>query len=73
MQRAPQFPLGWRSLANALGHLGTLEEAREALAQFLTLMPSYTTEQAARASIRFRDEPVFQHYLEGPRKAGWKG
>ena len=73
VQRAPHYPLGWRSLANALGHLGTLDEAREALAQFLTLMPSYTTEQAARASIRFRDEPVFQHYLEGLRKAGWKG
>ena len=73
VQRAPHFPLGWRSLANALGHLGMLDEASEALAQFLTLMPSYTTEHAARASARFRDEPVFQHYLEGLRKAGWKG
>ena len=73
VQRAPHYPLGWRSLANALGHLGTLDEAHEALAQFLTLMPSYTTEQAARASVGFRDEPVFQHYLEGLRKAGWNG
>jgi tetratricopeptide (TPR) repeat protein len=73
VQRAPHYPLGWRSLANALGHLGTLDEAREALAQFLTLMPSYTSEQAARASVRFRDEPVFQHYLGVLRKAGWKG
>jgi len=73
VQRAPHYPLGWRSLANALGQLGALDEAREALAQFLTLMPSYISEQAARASIWFRDEPVFQHYLEGLRKAGWKG
>lgn len=73
VQRAPHYPLGWRSLANALGQLGRLDEAREALAQFITLMPSYTTEQAARAAVGFRDEPVFQHYLEGVRKAGWKG
>jgi hypothetical protein len=50
-----------------------MDEARAALGQFLTLMPGYTTEQAARASVGFRDEAVFQHYLEGLRKAGWQG
>jgi TolB-like protein/Tfp pilus assembly protein PilF len=73
VQRAPNYPLGWRSLTNALGHLGKPDDARDSLSQFLTLMPSYTTESAARASVQFRDEPVFQHYLEGMRKAGWKG
>ena len=73
VQRAPQYPLGWRILANALGQLGELDEARDALARYLTLSPGFTNEQAARASTGFRDEAVFQHYLEGLRKAGWKG
>ena len=73
VQRAPHYPIGWRGLANALGQLGRMDEAREALGQFLALMPAYATEQAARASVGFRDEAVFQHYIEGLRKAGWKG
>jgi adenylate cyclase len=73
VQGAPQFPPGWRSLANALGQLGRLDEAREALAKFLALSPGLCSEQAIRASTGFRDEAVFQHYLEGLRKAGWKG
>ena len=31
------------------------------------------TEQTARSVITFRDEAVFQHWLEGLRKAGWEG
>jgi TolB-like protein/tRNA A-37 threonylcarbamoyl transferase component Bud32 len=72
-RRAPTYPIGWRSLANALGQLGRLDEAREALAEFLRLMPEYTTEAAARASVGFRREEHFQYYLEGLRKAGWSG
>jgi adenylate cyclase len=73
VQCAPQYPLAWRGLANALGQLGRLDEAREALTQFLLLAPNYTSEQAVRATVTFRDEAVFQHYLEGLRKAGWTG
>ncbi len=73
VQRGPSYPIGWRGLANALGQLGRLDEAREALERFLALMPGYATVQAARASNGFRDEAVFQHYIEGLRKAGWKG
>jgi adenylate cyclase len=72
VQRAPHFPIGWRNLANALGQLGRIEEAREALAEFLRLMPGYTT-AAARPSVGFRDEALFQRYFEGLRKAGWEG
>ena len=70
VQRGPSYSLGWRSLASALGQLGRLDEAREALDQFLAMMPGFTSEQAARS---FRDEAVFQHWLEGLRKAGWEG
>jgi adenylate cyclase len=73
VQCAPQYPIGWRGLANALGQLGRLDEAREALAQFLVLSPGLSTDAAMRASVPIRDEAVFQHFLEGLRKAGWKG
>lgn len=73
VQRSPSYSLGWRSLANALGQLGRSEEAREALEQFLARMPGFTSEQVARSLMPFRDEAVFQHWLEGLRKAGWDG
>ena len=73
VQRASHFPAGWRCLANALGQLGRMDDAHEALEKFVALNPRYTTEQVARSHLAFRDEAVFQHYLEGLRKAGWKG
>ena len=73
VRRAPHFPPAWRDLANALGQLGRLDEARDALAQFLKLSAALASEQAMRASVPFRDEAVFQHFLEGLRKAGWTG
>lgn len=73
VQRAPHYPPGWRTLANALGQLGQIDEARDALAQFLKLMPGFRSEATARTSLGFRDEALFQHYLEGLRKAGWQG
>jgi adenylate cyclase len=72
VQRGPNYPMGWRCLANALGQLGRLDEAREALEQFVARVPDFT-EQTARSVVTFRDEAGFQHWLEGLRKAGWKG
>ncbi len=71
VQRGPNYSLGWRCLAGALGQLGRLDEAREALEQFLARTPGFTS-QTARLGA-FRDEAVFQHWLEGLRKAGWEG
>lgn len=73
VQRAPQSPMTWRVLAIALGQLGSLDEAREAMARFLELMPSFTSEQTARSMVPHRDEADIQHWLEGLRKAGWQG
>ena len=73
VQRGPSYAGGWQCLANALGQLGRSVEAREALEQFLARMPGFTSEQMARSNMTFRDEAVFQHWLEGLRKAGWKG
>jgi adenylate cyclase len=69
----PHYPMAWRGLASALGQLGRIDEAKAALARFLELVPSYTSEAAARAMMNFRDDALFQHYLEGLRKAGWQG
>ena len=73
VRHAPHFPPAWRNLANALGQIGRLDEAHDALAQFLKLSAALAGEQAMRASVPFRDEAVLQHFLEGLRKAGWKG
>jgi adenylate cyclase len=72
-QRAPHYALGWRGLASALGQLGRIDEASVALARFLELVPDYATEAVARGMTGMRDEALFQHYLEGLRKAGWQG
>jgi len=72
IQRAPHYPIGQRSLANALAQLGRMDEAREALTAFLTLSPNYNAETARRSAI-FRHEADYEHYAEGLRKAGWDG
>lgn len=72
IQRAPHYPIGQRSLANALAQLGRMDEAREALAAFLALSPKYNDE-TARRSVVFRHESDYEHYSEGLRKAGWDG
>ena len=73
IQRAPNYIVGWRSLANGYGQLGRIDEAREALAKFLELAPAHSTEVAARQIYGFQDEGLIQFYCEGLRKAGWKG
>ena len=72
VQRAPHYPIGQRSLANALAKLGRMDEAREALTAFLALSPNYNAE-TARRSVVFRNEADYEHYAEGLRKAGWEG
>lgn len=72
-QRGPHYPMVWRGLANALGQLGRTDEAKQALARFLALVPGYTSEAVARGTVGFADEALFQHYLEGLRLAGWPG
>jgi adenylate cyclase len=72
IQRAPHYPIGHRSLANALAQLGRMDEAREALTAFLKLSPKYNAETARRSAI-FRREADYEHYAEGLRKAGWDG
>jgi adenylate cyclase len=73
VQTAPAQPSVWRNLAIALAQVGRIDEAREALDQFLAMVPRFTTEEAARSSMPFRNEAMFQRWLDGLRKAGWQG
>jgi adenylate cyclase len=73
LQHTPSYPVAWRILTSAFGHLSRQDEAQEALASLLALAPGFTDESAARKTLRFRDESVFQHYITGLRKAGWQG
>jgi adenylate cyclase len=70
--RSPKFPLAHRGLTNALAQLGRINEAKTSLATFMELSPGYTGEVARHSGI-FRAGADFEHYVEGLRKAGWRG
>ncbi len=69
----------WRSdilqphmiLASSLGHLGRLEEAREAIAECHRIDSAYMTRQ--EDWYHYKRDADTQHFLEGLRKAGWEG
>ena len=61
-------PQMYRLLAAALGQLGRVEEAREALDEAFRLAPDITLER-----LRSVNSPrLMERMLEGWRKAGWK-
>ena len=69
VQRGPSYPLGWRCLANALGQLGRLDEAREALEQFLARMPGFTRAGGAFLAALSRRSGV-PALARGPAQGG---
>ncbi len=69
IQVNPQFAGGHRSLAASLGHLGRFDDARDALAKLLELLPQMTIVQA-RENLPIKHEVDLEHYLDGLRKAG---
>jgi adenylate cyclase len=72
IQGAPHYPMNHRSLANACGALGLLEEGKLALAKFLALAPGYNSD-VARRTLPFRDDGDFRRYMHGIEQLGWKG
>jgi len=68
----PDFPNTYRWLAAALGQLGRIEEAKEALEKAIAIAPgSFDMYVGGRVSwMRLEDHA---HMLEGLRKAGWQG
>ena len=71
IQRHSANPDAHLVLASSLGHLGRVEEARDALATYGRLLP----QKAEQPSIvwRYKHDADEQHLLDGLRKAGWQG
>jgi TolB-like protein len=70
--RYPQMPLGYRTLAAALGQLGRIEEARAALQAAIDVSPQGFVFPWFRRLPGFRTVD-YEHLLDGLRKAGWQG
>jgi Flp pilus assembly protein TadD len=58
-------------LATSLGHAGELEAARAELAECERIQPGFTASADNWHRYKFPDDQ--EHFLDGLRKAGWKG
>jgi adenylate cyclase len=67
----PEFPNPYRWLAAALGQLGRIEEAKEALQQAIAILPA-AFERTVRGRVPWMRPEDHAHMLEGLRKAGWR-
>jgi adenylate cyclase len=72
LRSRPDFMLPYRWLAAALGQLGRIEEAREALEKAIGIAPA-TFEMYVRNRVPWMRPEDHEHMLEGLRKAGWPG
>ena len=68
----PDFPHSYRWLAAALGQLGRKEEAKEALAKAVAVVPGAFEMHVRNRVPWFRPED-YDCMLEGLGKAGWEG
>jgi adenylate cyclase len=68
----PGYPLPYRWLAAALGQLGRLPEAREALERAIAVAPA-TFDLYVRNRVPWVRPEDHAHMVEGLRKAGWSG
>jgi adenylate cyclase len=67
----PDHPLVYRWLAAALGQVGRIEEAREALAKAVAISPA-SFDLYVRRRVPWHRPEDHAHTLEGLRKAGWQ-
>jgi adenylate cyclase len=68
----PEFPNPYRWLAAALGQLGRIEEAKEALERAIAILPA-AFERTVRGRVPWMRPEDHAHMVEGLRKAGWDG
>jgi adenylate cyclase len=68
----PDVPQPYRWLAAALGQLGRIEEAKEALEQAVAIVPG-SFETNVRQRVPWHRLEDYAHMLEGLRKAGLQG
>jgi adenylate cyclase len=67
----PEFPNTYRWLAAALGQIGRIEEAKEALEKAIALAPA-AFDMYVRRRVPWQRPEDHAHMLKGLRKAGWE-
>jgi len=67
----PELPLPYRWLAAALGQLGRIEEAKEALNKAMVIAPA-SFNMYVYGRVPWMPPEDHAHMLEGLRKAGWR-
>lgn len=72
LARNPQSETAYALLASCYGHLGRLEESRQAWARTLNINPSFSVERRRRV-LPFRNPQDFERRVAGIRKAGLIG
>ena len=70
--RFPNYPLPYRWPAAALGQVGHMDEANEALQKALAASPEAFAAHVNARPLWFRAED-HEHMLDGLRRAGWQG
>jgi len=68
----PNFPLIYRWLAAALGQIGRVEEARDALDKAIAIS-SGSFDMYVRERVPWHRAEDYEHMLDGLHKAGWQG
>jgi adenylate cyclase len=68
----PDHPMAYRWLAAALGQMGRLDEARQALQTAVAIAPR-SFDMFVRQRAPWVRPEEYEHMLEGLRKAGWEG
>ena len=68
----PGYTLTFRWLAAALGQIGRIEEANEALKKAMALSPN-EFDVYVRNRVPWMRPEDYEHMLDGLRKAGWQG
>ena len=69
LERNPNSETSYALLASCYGHLGRMAESRAAWAEVMKIAPDFSLERRRRI-LPFRNPDMFEHRLEGMRKAG---
>ena len=68
----PRSDMSRAFLASLYGHLGRLDEARQAWREVMEINPDYSAAHSRRV-LPYRDPAWFDHFAEGLKKAGLPG
>jgi TolB-like protein/class 3 adenylate cyclase/Flp pilus assembly protein TadD len=69
LARDPNSETSHALLASCYGHLGRFDEARAAWSEVMRLAPDFSIEHRRRV-LPFKDPAIFEHRVDGLRKAG---